>query len=131
MILIFGGAYQGKCQYAQDIFHYTDDDVYTCQPQLSALQEACKATDKPIIYGIEAFVHACCDAGVEAKDELLRYHDQLKHRILIACDSSQGLVPMDPADRAFREMMGRTMLYLSKEAEQVYRVFCGLGQRLK
>ena len=51
--------------------------------------------------------------------------------VFIANDVSQGLVPMDATDRAFREMMGRTLLHLAKEAEEVHRVFCGLGQRLK
>jgi adenosyl cobinamide kinase/adenosyl cobinamide phosphate guanylyltransferase len=57
--------------------------------------------------------------------------DPYLDKIFIACDVSQGLVPMDATDRAFREMMGRTLLHLSKAADEVHRVFCGIGQRLK
>ena len=46
-------------------------------------------------------------------------------------DVSQGLVPVDAEQRAFREMNGRLMLYLAAEAGQVHRVFCGLGKRVK
>jgi adenosyl cobinamide kinase/adenosyl cobinamide phosphate guanylyltransferase len=68
---------------------------------------------------------------VEAREILASRRADLTDKILIASDVSQGLVPMDPLDRAYREMMGRTLLYLASEAEQVHRVFCGLGQRLK
>ena len=68
---------------------------------------------------------------MEAKDILIDNRQKLSDRIIIASDVSQGIVPMDPTERAFREMMGRTMLYLAAEADQVYRVFCGLGQQIK
>ena len=46
-------------------------------------------------------------------------------------DVSQGIVPMDPALRVFREMNGRLMLRLAAEASEVHRVFCGIGKRVK
>ena len=46
-------------------------------------------------------------------------------------DVSQGVVPIDTDRRAWREDVGRTMLWLAKEADEVHRVFCGLGQRIK
>ena len=51
--------------------------------------------------------------------------------MLISTDVSQGIVPVDAVMRAFREMNGRLMLYLAEEAEQVVRVFCGIGRREK
>jgi adenosyl cobinamide kinase/adenosyl cobinamide phosphate guanylyltransferase len=33
--------------------------------------------------------------------------------------------------RDWREMVGRTLTYLGKEAKEVTRVFCGLPQQLK
>ena len=38
---------------------------------------------------------------------------------------------MDQNERWWREMTGRTMLYLSRRADRVIRVFCGLGQEIK
>ena len=89
------------------------------------------AFSKPILYGLEHFVFGCAKSGMEAKDILIDNRQKLSDRIIIASDVSQGIVPMDPTERAFREMMGRTMLYLAAEADQVYRVFCGLGQQIK
>jgi adenosyl cobinamide kinase/adenosyl cobinamide phosphate guanylyltransferase len=38
---------------------------------------------------------------------------------------------MDPLDRAWREMNGRTLLYLAGIAESVERLFCGIPQKIK
>ena len=46
-------------------------------------------------------------------------------------DMSQGIVPMDKEERAAREMNGRLMIYLAGEADEVVRVFCGIGERIK
>ena len=130
MILVFGGAYQGKLEYALDKFDIAAEDVYRCS------RDGEMDLSKTVIYGLEEFVYWCTENGAEAKevlagrftsDELQPYAD----KIFIACDVSQGLVPMDATDRAFREMMGRTLLYLAKEADEVHRVFCGIGRRLK
>ncbi len=130
MILVFGGAYQGKLEYALDKFDMTAEDVYRC------CRDGELDLSKTVIYGLEEFVYWCTENGVEAKEVLAgrfdpEADDPYLGKIFIACDVSQGLVPMDATDRAFREMMGRTLLHLSKEADQVHRVFCGIGQRLK
>ena len=124
MILVFGGAYQGKLEYALDKFSVTESDVYRCG------RDGALDMDKTVIYGLEEFVYWCTENGAEAR-EVLAARGGLTGKIFIACDVSQGLVPMDATDRSFREMMGRTLLYLAKEADEVHRVFCGLGQRLK
>ena len=124
MILVFGGAYQGKLEYALKTFGLEEADVYHCSRQ-GGLD-----FNKKVIYGLEAFVYWCTSHGIEAR-EVLAAQEGLSEKVFIACDVSQGLVPMDATDRAFREMMGRTLLFLAKEADEVHRVFCGLGQRLK
>ena len=130
MILVFGGAYQGKLEYALDKFNIAAEDVYRCS------RDGEMDLSKAVIYGLEEFVYWCTENGVEAKTVLESRFDTTEAdpylgKIFIACDVSQGLVPMDATDRAFREMMGRTLLYLAKEADEVHRVFCGIGQRLK
>lgn len=131
MTLIFGGAYQGKLEYALETFALTDADVYCCK------RDGEIDLDRRIIYGLEEFVYWCTENGLEARTVLESRFDYkasghpYSDKIFIACDVSQGLVPMDATDRAFREMMGRTLLHLAKEADSVHRVFCGIGQKLK
>ena len=125
MILIFGGAYQGKLDYALETFDIAPDDVFRCS------RDGALSLEKTVICGLEDFVYSCTVNGKEARDVLASMEPQLRDKILIADDISQGLVPMDAVDRAYREMMGRTLIWLAREADSVYRVFCGLGQQLK
>ena len=73
----------------------------------------------------------CLCEDADAKGVLKMYDEPLTDKIIIMDDVSQGVVPIDTDRRAWREDVGRTMLWLAKEADEVHRVFCGLGQRIK
>ena len=126
MIVIFGGAYQGKLDYAKDNFNITDDEVFVCREDSTEID-----TTKKTIYGLENFTFACVKADLEAREVLEEMADKLADKILICADISQGIVPLDADQRAWREMNGRFMLWAGKKADRVIRVFCGLGQDIK
>lgn len=123
MILIFGGAYQGKLDYAKANFKVNSicDCAETITPDFSA----------DVICGIEEFVLHCTKKGVDAKDFLEEHRAEWKDKILVITDTSQGVVPVDKDLRNFREMNGRLLLYLAGEADRVIRVFCGIGKVIK
>ena len=124
MILIFGGAYQGKLEFVKENWNTSDDDIFNCMEKLE-LDPA-----KKVYYGLEKFIYACVLEGKEPKDVISRIGDT-SGKIFIVNDISQGVVPIEADRRAWREAVGRTMLWLGKNADEVHRVFCGLGQRLK
>lgn len=127
MRLIIGGAFQGKGDYAKKTYGGT---VCDCRlPEHKNKFEPDLSCD--IIDGLEAFTRLCAEEGIEAADVLRAQESQLADKTVICDDISQGLVPMDPADRAWREMNGRALLYLAGVADSVERVFCGIPQRLK
>lgn len=123
MILVFGGAYQGKTDYAKSKFDIkkVSDCSGGCEPDFST----------ECITGIEGFVFECAKNGIEAKDFFEKRQELWSDKILVITDTSQGVVPIDKTARAAREMNGRLMLYLADMAEQVHRVFCGIGKRIK
>lgn len=125
MILIFGGTYQGKTEYAKEHWDFNESDIFYCEEKLSI------DLSKKVIVGLEKFIFACTCEGSEAKDVLKAYDEPLTDKIFIVDDVSQGIVPMDPDRRAWREAVGRTLLWLGSESDEVHRVFCGLGHRLK
>lgn len=126
MILIFGGAYQGKLEYAQKTYNLTEKETYHCDMETMVIN-----LEKTIIYGLEKFVLACVKEGIEAKECLEDNRDKLKDKIIICDDISQGVVSIDKTERAWREMTGRCMTYLGQEADEVIRVFCGIGNKVK
>ena len=125
MILIFGGAYQGKLEFAKENFNFTEEDIFICT------QENEIDWSKKVLCDMDqAFLRHVRD-GKESREVLADHLKELKDKILIVNDISQGIVPMERELRDWREMTGRAMLYISKEADEVYRVFCGLGSKIK
>ena len=125
MILIFGGSYQGKLEFAKQTFGITDQDVFTCTTNNEI------DLSRKVIYNLDQAFLRHVREGKESREVLKEHLDQLKDKILIVNDISQGIVPMERENRDWREMTGRAMLFLSKEADEVYRVFCGLGSKIK
>ena len=123
MILIFGGAYQGKLDYAKANFKV--NNICDCGEKGAPDFEA------DVICGIEDFVMDCTKKGLEARDFFEENRESWKDRILVITDTSQGVVPVDKDVRNFREMNGRLLLYLAGEADRVIRVFCGIGKDIK
>ncbi len=141
MHLIFGGAYQGKLDYAKERYQLKAEDIYFCgaetdwcSPDLG-MGDPVPAPEidftKKAIDGLEEFVLSCVCSGVEAKAYLKAHREEWKDSIFICTDISSGVVPCDKKQRAWREMVGRTLMYLGKEAEEVTRIFCGLPQTIK
>jgi len=61
MILIIGGAYQGKLEYAKTAFSLKDSDIFTCTGKEVELSRKC-------VYALEEFCFACVQAGEEPAD---------------------------------------------------------------
>ena len=120
MILIIGGAYQGKLTFAKETFGITDADVYICSEDEIDFSKRC-------IYQIEAFT-ACNEDPIGYFET---HREDWQDSILVLQDIFCGVVPMGAENREWRQRTGRLAQYLSKEATQVSRIFCGLEQRLK
>lgn len=106
MVLIIGGACQGKTAYAREQFGgYTliDDYHLKVKEQLKAgldpLEEAQKLTEEELV--------------------------------VISNEIGCGLVPVDAFEREYREQSGRVNCYFAGKAQQVIRVICGIGTRIK
>ena len=125
MVLIFGGAYQGKVEFAKENFGVTENDVFICTED-TEIDWSYK-----VIANLDQAFLKHVNEGKESREVLEENLDTLKDKILIVNDISQGIVPMERNLRDWREMTGRAMLYISKEADEVYRVFCGLGSKIK
>lgn len=125
MILIFGGSYQGKLEFAKENFGVTDAEVFTCTTENEI------DWSKRVLYNMDQAFLRHVREGKESREVLKEHLEELKDKILIVNDISQGIVPMERDQRDWREMTGRAMLYISKEADEVYRVFCGLGSKIK
>lgn len=124
MIFIIGGAYQGKLDCAKTAYHLSEDDVFTCTGSEIDFSKRC-------INRIEEFTYACVQNGLDPVGYFREHQEQWRGSILICQDMFCGVVPLGADMRAWRQATGILCQYLSKEAKQVSRIFCGLEQRLK
>ena len=126
MIVVIGGKYQGKLGYIKEMHSIDDCDIQRCDDQCSELDFS-----KNVIYGYGDLVYRQLKNAVDPLEYLQSNIDKLKGKIIISDDIFCGVVPCDESEGKWREELGRCMIFLSKRASEVHRVFCGLGMRVK
>ena len=126
MILIIGGSYQGKLDYARQRFGLADDEIQICGEATSALDFS-----RRCVAYIDRFALNRVRSDSEPADALGTDPSLYRDIIFIANDISGGVVPMDPMLRAWREACGRLNMKLAGQANEVWRLFCGIPQRIK
>lgn len=112
MILIIGGAGQGKLDYVLQKTGYGPAQVARTPEE---------ARTRPVFAGLEDWPELDEAALLEANPDV----------ILICDEVGCGVVPVEPAQRARREAVGRLCCRLAEWAERVERIFCGLPMVLK
>ena len=53
-----------------------------------------------------------------------------KFKVIISDEVGCGVIPLDKFDREWRECVGRELCGLAADADEVWRVNCGIGQRI-
>lgn len=126
MIVVTGGAWQGKLDFVMKEFRCSGDDIYRCGDSSEA-----DFSRKVIACG-QLQIRNALDDGI-TPEEIRRYwiENAGKDSILIFDDVNMGVVPADRRERIFRETCGRTVTELCRNADRVYRVFCGIPMELK
>lgn len=125
MELIIGGAFQGKTEYAKEKFGISDSEIFICNKEETPVFE-----NKCLIH-IERFSFWCVERGIEPSEYFFEHAGDVSDKVIISDDISCGVVPINKTERTWREANGRLLIKLSKKAEHVTRIFCGLSQRLK
>lgn len=135
MVLIVGGRAQGKSAFARE--NYGEEAVLTGGLQdiikgwLACLPE--NYIEDMINKGIAEKDEAAADILsrafiVNVLDDMVRIRDDA----VIICDEvGCGIVPLDRAERLYRDVTGRVCCDLAARADSVIRVHCGIGMRIK
>ena len=116
MKLVIGGAYQGKQSYASKTYNLTNLDWKDGQTCTIEDLKTAKA-----VHHFHSFIRRELDEGRSVQD--------LAETIWK--ENPYGIVPMEAKEREWREACGRVCTKLAAYADQVTRVCCGLGTRIK
>ena len=125
MILIIGGAYQGKLDYAFERYGKSKY-IYECSQETIEINFS-----REIINSFHLLVLAQMRKGIDTVEFMHQNIDKLRNKIIISEDISCGVVPIDKEMRLWREALGHNLCYLSKESDEVIRVFYGIGTKIK
>lgn len=125
MVFIFGGCHQGKLAFAKARFALTDAQIQVCDEYTEAIDPSRRCAAY-----VERWALNRVRAGVEPA-EAFPWDAMKDDAVVIATDVSCGVVPIDAELRAWREACGRLNARLAGRADEVWRLFCGIPQRLK
>lgn len=124
MILVFGGAYNGKLEFVKEKFKLKDDDIFYCNSGKIDFS-------KKVISGLHKFTYKNILEEEKSLEYLKENISLLQDKIIICDEISSGIVPLKKEDRIWREDTGRCLQFLSKESSYVYRIFCGIPTVIK
>lgn len=108
MIFVTGGAFQGKADFVRE--KWPESEV--CDNLQMLVKEKLAAGEDPSAY----------------IDDLIKNNPDI---ILVSDMIGSGIIPMDPAENEWREVHGRICCSLTAQADEVYLVICGIGQKIK
>jgi len=126
MILIFGGAYQGKLEYALTRFELAEEDVFFCADEAIACP-----VGKKVVYEIDKWILSLIKADKNISEEIEPFLHENHAAIVICNDISCGVVPIDPVMRRWREETGKFLGLLAQRSDEVIRLYCGIPTVLK
>lgn len=124
MELYIGGFAQGKLAY-----------VEKKHPGLSAKGVLDGAVEDlrvcAIINHLHLWIRRKLAEGKNPAQELEEFLTRHPDSVLICDEIGNGIVPVEQAEREYREYTGRLLCTLAEQAVCVERVICGIGQRIK
>ena len=113
MRFVIGGADSGKRDFVRE--NYGVDEILMADYDSVLTAKA--------VYGFHIFIKK-----LMVIDEISEKNHDIT---IISTEIGYGVVPMDKGDREWRETVGRTCCYIAKKADEVVRVVCGVGNRIK
>lgn len=140
MDFITGGVYNGKGKWVKEqLLHDQEEYSWIDGSNLSTLPDSQDIhTSVVVIYHLESVINTYIEQLqqsllTEHVDQLLEWEKSCKQHqlIVIGTDITKGIVPLEQADRTWRDTVGFTYQYLIQQANRVFLIWFGLSEQLK
>ena len=128
MQLIIGGYARGKLNYV--LQRYTDESCLVYDAEFPKKEENGNG-EKIIINHLHQWIKRQVEMGGNPEDEIEKYVEKHRDIVIISDEIGNGIVPVDVLEREYRERTGRILVRLASGADEVVRVICGIGQKIK
>lgn len=128
MKLIIGGCGQGKLRYVCDTYECEPKLIYdSCLPELD--KEVC--LEVVVVNHFHQYVRDIVQHADQSTLNVKELLEKYPNCVIISDEVGNGIVPMDAFERKYRDCLGNLLIELAKSADEVVRVICGLGQKIK
>lgn len=127
MVLVTGGAYNGKLAYVIDEFSVRIEEL--CNGRLCELDDIFTSAG---VYNFHILVRRLIDSG--RAEELFNITERIissNIMYIISDETGMGVIPIDDVDRQYREYLGKILCKISMACSKVIRVYYGIPQVLK
>lgn len=132
MKLVIGGRAQGKLNYV--LQHMTDENYQIYDgvfPDAGELFNLTKKNEWLIVNHFHKWVNKELKENRNPEEELEAFLKKGVRFVVISDEIGNGIVPVDAFEREYRERTGRMLIKLAEQADEVVRVLCGIGQKIK
>ena len=109
MILVIGGAFQGQEAFAVEKLKVSKDKIFT---------------------GFHKTVEIWLENKADIEEEITKLINA-DYEVITSDEVGLGIVPLDRKVREWRVATGRALCRIAAEADEVYRVSCGIGMKIK
>lgn len=118
MVLIIGGRAQGKRTFAQGKYgigekEWSDGELGQSRAVFH-LEEAVRRESMDVL-----------------QEKIRLQMERFPNTVFVCNEVGSGIVPMERGEREWRENAGRLLCEIAARAEEVWRVYCGIGVRIK
>ena len=134
MKLIIGGRAQGKLNYV--LQNMTDENYQIYDgvfPDEGELFNLTRKNECLIVNHFHKWVNKELKENRNPEEKLKAFLERATdiNCVIISDEIGNGIVPVDAFEREYRERTGRMLIKLAEPADEVVRVICGIGQKIK
>lgn len=127
MKLVIGGYAQGKLNYVLGKHDVKIGNVFDGEIP----EDSEEIKDIVVINHFHNWVKTKIACGGCPEKEIFEFVEKYPNCVIISDEVGNGIVPIEAFEREYRERTGRILVELAKKAEEVERVICGIGQKIK
>ena len=126
MVMVTGGAFQGKRECLKRLYGLSDNDIIS--GAACDFEDVCTAS---VVSDYHELVRRLISENIDVSEFTQRFCKENPGAAVIINEIGCGIIPLKKSERIYREEVGRAGCIIASHSETVIRVFCGIPQIIK
>lgn len=126
MVMVTGGAFQGKRECLKQLYGLSDKDIVSSAD--------CRIEDvftAAAVADYHELVKRLIAENIDVSEFTERFCRENSKAAVTINEIGCGIIPLEKSERIYREEVGRAGCIIAAHSETVIRVFCGIPQIIK